>query len=345
MNLYFVVMFAFSSIVFARPNPQLVVPVADQESILTSYIDLLLNNDNSDSPRVATNNLNPPAASDSSQYLKLAMASNNLPGPDTRYGNIGPASGVSLNGKRGLAYNSSSPSPSIFSGDNKITWAHDWSPISFNMIPNQFAFVPTLADISAASLQAWNMQAQLAISKDSSSLTYLMSFNEPDYWGSQSYLEGLGNVDAAVIAYKQYINKYGSDTVKLGSPSVTNGVEKGMGITYLTRFLDACNDCKIDFVPVHWYGCDPGPACNVNSDVQLFKTQISQAMEAAKGKPVWIPEFQHKGALSDQQAFLEAVLPWLDEQSQIERYAYFMLWDGFLTTGGKKNEVAMTYVS
>lgn len=351
MNLCIAALLVIGSSVFARPHPQIVAPIVDQDSTLASYIDLLLPNDNSGNSRIATTNTGFPAAGDYSRYPKLATASTNPSIVDANYGNAGPPTTSPTNGlssgtgKRGLAFNSSSPSPNIFNGDNKITWAHDWYSSSFDVISDQFAFVPTLTDTSAASLQVWDKNVQAALSKDSSSPKYLMSFNEPDYWGSQSYLEGLGNIDTAVAAYKQYMNKYGSDTVKLGSPSVTNGVENEMGIAYLTNFLGACNDCKIDFVPVHWYGCNPGPACNVNSDVQLFKNQIGQAMEAAKGKPVWIPEFQHKGGLSDQRAFLEQVLPWLDEQTQIERYAYFMLWDGFLTTDARKNEVGMVYAS
>lgn len=72
-------------------------------------------------------------------------------------------------------------------------------------------------------------------------------------------------------------------------------------------------------------------------------------MNAAQGKPVWIPEFQRLGNQDGQVEFLTAVLPWLDadEQSQIERYAYFMAADGFLLLdgGARLSKVGEIYVS
>lgn len=66
-----------------------------------------------------------------------------------------------------------------------------------------------------------------------------------------------------------------------------------------------------------------------------FKTQMTAAMDAAvvngKKLPVWVPEFQSFG---DQEGFLAQVLPWLDGQAQIERYAYFMVVEGSLVQGG-----------
>lgn len=78
-------------------------------------------------------------------------------------------------------------------------------------------------------------------------------------------------------------------------------------------------------------------------------------MSAAHGKPIWIPEFQRLGDQDGQVEFLSAVLPWLDadEQSQIERYAYFMAADGFLLSleeeegdnSGRLSKVGEIYVS
>lgn len=341
MNISAVFLLILGVTVSARPSPQNIIPIVNQGAPSTPDTNL------QDAHRYG----NPEIATDftdsqvQNTYIDALQPLSTIPinGLSSNIGSSG--AGSSGAGKRGVAYNSESPSPNIFSGDIKVTWAHDWFSTSLNMLPDHFEFVPTLTDISSASLQVWDTNVQAALSKDSSSPKYLMSFNEPDYSGSLAFSGGLGNVDNAVVAYKQYMNRYGSDMVKLGSPSVTNGEQEGMGIAYLTNFLNSCVGCKIDFVPVHWYGCDPGPACSVDSDVQLFKSQISQAMEAAKGRPVWIPEFQHKGALSDQRAFLEQVLPWLDGESRIERYAYFMLQDGILTTAGRKNEVGMAYSS
>lgn len=246
----------------------------------------------------------------------------------------------SLSSKRGLAYNSSHPALDIFDPYPKITWGHCWTSVDLGL-PSQIEFVPTLTDLTPDALPSWDANVKAALSRGSSGTKYLMSFNEPDQPGSKAQMD----VGSAVAGYQQYMNKYAGPSVKLGSPSVTNGVVNGMGLTYLSNFLNACNPCTVDFVPVHWYGCDNN--CPVDQDVQMFKDQMTQAMGAARGKPVWIPEFGRLGSLEDQQAFLEKVLPWLDDaaQAQIERYAYFLVIDGYLTTGGALNQLGHTYVS
>ena len=246
-----------------------------------------------------------------------------------------------LSSKRGLAYNSTSPPLDIFAPyASKITWGHDWYSGPFNL-PGQFQYVATLADITSDSIPVWNANVQAAISR-SSGITYLMSFNEPDQPGSKAQM----GVDSAVAAYRQYIVPKGSANVKLGSPSVTNGVVNGMGLAYLSSFLKKCSGCQIDFVPVHWYGCDPG-TCTLDADVQMFQNQMNAAVQAAQGRPVWITEFQHKGSLADQKVFLDRVLPWLDDlaQAAIERYSYFMVCDGSLINGDGLSEVGKRYTS
>lgn len=62
---------------------------------------------------------------------------------------------------------------------------------------------------------------------------------------------------------------------------------------------------------------------------------------------MWIPEFQRLGDQDGQVEFLREVLPWLDadEQGQIERYAYFMVAEGFLLEDGGLSKVGEIYVS
>ncbi len=244
---------------------------------------------------------------------------------------------ANTNSKRGLAYNSTSPGLQIFVNHPKITWGHCWASVDFSMPPS-IEFVATLADLTPDALPYWDANVQKSKARGSQ---YLMSLNEPDQPGSKALMD----VGSAVASYRQNMNKYAGSGWKLGSPSVTNGVINGMGLTYLSNFLDACTGCTVDFVPVHWYGCTNN--CPVETDAQQFKDHITLAMAAARGKPIWIPEFQHLGSLESQKTFLDLVLPWLDDpaQDQIQRYAYFMVFDGFLTSGGQLNEVGLAYVS
>lgn len=74
---------------------------------------------------------------------------------------------------------------------------------------------------------------------------------------------------------------------------------------------------------------------------------MSDAITAANGLDVWITEFQHFGSEQDQQSFISQALIWLDDpaQGKIKKYAYFMVLDGILTTGGSLNSAGTAYAS
>jgi hypothetical protein len=61
-------------------------------------------------------------------------------------------------------------------------------------------------------------------------------------------------VDAAVTAWKKFMDpaKTFKERMFLGSPAVTNSDAPGEGLDWLKSFMDKCNDCKVDFICVHW---------------------------------------------------------------------------------------------
>lgn len=123
------------------------------------------------------------------------------------------------------------------------------------------------------------------------------------------------NVSSAVSAYKQWVQPM-AGKVKLGSPAVTNGVGSGIGADYLKQFMGNCTSCTVDFIPLHWYGDVTKPG-SFKTYVQNFHSQFK--------KPLWITEFGTNGGTEAQiVTFLENVLPWLDQQAYVQRYAYFM---------------------
>lgn len=121
-------------------------------------------------------------------------------------------------------------------------------------------------------------------------------------------------VSDAVAAYKQYIQPLAKQGLRLGSPAVTNGAGANVGINWLKQFISGCgSDCTIDFVVAHYYAWDHA------DDFKTYLTTFHQTFN----KPVWVTEF---GVTSgDADAFLKEVLPWLDAQDWIERYAYHMV--------------------
>lgn len=242
-------------------------------------------------------------------------------------------------GKRGLAYNPTSPNLNIFESYGEITWGYNWDSLPAGL-PSKFQYVPTLFSTLEVHTQNWDTNVKSAIG--GSGTHYVMSFNEPDIVAPQADM----TVGAAVAAYQKYMAPYGSANVKLGSPSVSNGVGTNpatgqpFGLDWLKPFLSQCSGCQIDFVPIHWYGC--GNGCAVDDDVASFKAQVTQAIEVANGRPVWVTEFQ---SLANGAAFLTEVLPWLDGQTQVERYSYFMVESGVLTNGNAVSALGQQYAS
>ncbi|KAL8670439.1 MAG: hypothetical protein Q9168_005020 [Polycauliona sp. 1 TL-2023] len=237
-------------------------------------------------------------------------------------------------GKRGLAYNATSPSLQVFANSD-ITWVHSWSSQPFDA-PSQFEFVPTLWSDKSPHSDNW---ASLAAGHQ-----HLMSFNEPDNEGQANM-----KVGDAVTAYKRLMFPLRKSGVQIGAPSVSsgsgnNGAGIPMGTGWLSGFLEQCDDpnsCVADFVAGHWYGC-PDASCSVSDDVSSFKSYVNDLIGTAAGRDVWVPEFQRYGDAAGQQEFLESVLPWLDS-SKVVKYAYYMVVDGILTTGGQVNALGGAY--
>lgn len=233
---------------------------------------------------------------------------------------------TSSNGKRGLAYNDASLT-SCFAGSKEISWAYNWESSS-DGLDGSYTFIPTLKDTSAERMDSWSANAKAAISSGS---THLFSFNEPDE-ASQA------NIDAATAAadYKTKMNPF-SGQAQLCAPSVTNGGGQ-MGLTWLQNFLTACGgECQIDCLNIHWY--------DSASNTAYFKQHLQDAMALAPGKPVFVSEFGATGSDDEITAFLEDVMPWMDEQQDVAGYAYFMVQDGLLVSGTEPSSYGNTYKS
>lgn len=190
-----------------------------------------------------------------------------------------------------------------------------------------------------STIELWNQNADKDIlASGGRHSTHFLGFNEPDL-DSQANL----SPQEAADAWLKYLEPY-AGKVKLGSPAVTNGQKAGKGLNWLSKFLDACHDCTVDFIAIHWYGHAGGGGGN--EGLQKFKDHIAKAREIAKGRPVWITEFQPQGDQTEQANFLKKILPWLDDKgkSGVDRYAYWKV-DGFLASGNKLTESGAVYAA
>lgn len=232
----------------------------------------------------------------------------------------------SSGGKRGLAYNDASLTE-CFTGSSEITWAYNWGS-SDDGLASGLNFIPTLWGTRSDFTDSWSENAKSAISSGS---TTLFSFNEPD-------LPAQANLSpaAAAAAYKTYMQPL-AGSAKLCAPSVTNSGTDGQGLSWLSEFLDACTDCQIDCINIHWY--------DSAENTEYFKSHIEDATTIANGKPIYVSEFGATGSDEQISSFLQEVMPYMDSNSNIAGYAYFMVSSGVLVTGTEPSTYGTVYKS
>lgn len=134
-------------------------------------------------------------------------------------------------------------------------------------------------------------------------------------------------VKSAVKTYKEYMDPFAGKAL-LGAPSVTNAGAP-YGLTWLEEFIGNCTGCTIDFINLHWYS-------NKYAGATYFEEYVNSARSF--GLPIYITEFGLDSTYSytdaELQAFLEEVMPWMDQQDDILGYAYFMDEAGVLINSG-----------
>jgi hypothetical protein len=217
-------------------------------------------------------------------------------------------------GQRGLAY-SNATFANFFKSYPKITWGYDWAYPSHELY-GSLEFVPMLYGDPTNNV-GWQSEWESAVADArSAGGTHLLAFNEPDIPYDNN---GIDPAQAAA-AYMQFLQPYANE-FKLGGPAVTNGGAP-TGLTWLQQFLGNCTACTIDFIPIHWYAAA--------SQAEYFEQYVQEAYLVGGNRPIWITEFEGEGVEENQITFLQEVLPWLDSQAYVERYAYFGVFTGLL---------------
>ncbi|KAL3492214.1 hypothetical protein BJX62DRAFT_203419 [Aspergillus germanicus] len=234
--------------------------------------------------------------------------------------------------KRGAAYNDASLVQQL-SNSGLVSWAYNWNMYTMGDLPSEVEFVPMLWGTKM--FTGWFAAIQTLLSSGSE---YILGFNEPDM-ASQA---AMSSSDAASY-YRQYISPL-SGQAKLVSPAVTNGVGDDVGLDWARNFLDSCTDCGVTALAVHWYG----------DTADDFKTFVGKATDLAAEynlAETWVTEFalnsdlSNTGGTQTSSDFLGEVLPWLDEQTAVSRYAYFMCADGYLLKGSELSVSGQKYTS
>lgn len=216
-------------------------------------------------------------------------------------------------GKRGLAFPKQhngvpgSQWTHLLADSSKITWMYDWEAVIDGNAPD-LEYVPLLHSNQDWCASTW--ANNVANARKNYKVSHILSFNEPDQVGG-----GGSNMDVgtAVETHKRLVQPLASEGLRIGSPAVTNANEPNKGINWLKSFMSGCSGCQIDFVVAHYYAWDKP---------QDFKDYLIKFHDTFN-LPVWVTEFGVTQGDADK--FLQDVLPWLDAQPWIERYAYHMV--------------------
>lgn len=234
--------------------------------------------------------------------------------------------------KRGAAYNDVSTVAPIAS-NGTVTWAYNWAMSASGTLPPGVEYVPMLW--GSKDFGGWVTTVQTVLSSGSK---YILGFNEPDMTSQAN----MSPTDAANY-YKTYITPWAGQA-KLISPAVTSSTSPNMGLNWFESFMGQCSSCAISGLAVHWYG----------DTAEEFKSFVQQAISTAQshGLPeVWVTEFALNsdvggtGNPAATAAFLHQVLPWLDSQSMVSRYAYFMCAQNYLLSDSTLNAAGLAYTA
>ncbi|KAJ5545017.1 hypothetical protein N7535_006594 [Penicillium sp. DV-2018c] len=234
--------------------------------------------------------------------------------------------------KRGAAYNDVAAVDALASSGG-ISWAYDWAGSIFGVLPQGVEYVPMLW--GAKDFGGWITTIETALSSGSK---YILGFNEPDMPSQANMSPG-----EAASFYQTHITPF-SGQAKLISPAVTSSTTTGMGLDWFESFIGSCGSCGISGLAVHWYG----------NSADEFKSFVTEAMDTASKHgldELWITEFalnsdvNGSSDLGTTTAFLNDVIPWLDQQTGVTRYSYFMAADRYLLSGNTLNQAGLAYVS
>ncbi len=133
------------------------------------------------------------------------------------------------------------------------------------------------------------------------------------------------NLSLVLAGYQNYMQPF-AGRVRIGAPAVTNSGAPG-GLTYLGYFLGNATatgpvgkNLTVDFINLHWYSSPYA--------IQYFMDYITEAYQQTGGGrwPVWVTEFGMDRPDYDQATvvqFMKNATRWMDQQSWIERYAWF----------------------
>lgn len=251
----------------------------------------------------------PVEAASTSPTGKAAAPANTA--ASTNEGTTAPANAASAGTKRGVLIPAGGADQkalvSLVNSSPKITWCANWYSSAPPDLAGGKEFVPQNYGLESDKDGTWTKNAQKAAGAGTK---HFLSFGEPNTPNAKLQQTAAG----AAAFWMKEMQPY-TDKVTIGAPGI---LQNKQDFGWLSEFLTECDKlgCKIGFIALHWfYKAEAG-------NVAGFKDVINNATSIAKGKPVWLDNFQATGSDAAQKEFLGEVVPWLESNAAVERYAY-----------------------
>ncbi|GAA5912986.1 glycoside hydrolase family protein [Sporobolomyces salmoneus] len=239
----------------------------------------------------------------------LAVTSSHRPLPSSS-SSTRPASDKSLSSKKGLGFERLVDLNPL---ESSISWCYNWGSKLFEptgSLQGKTQFVPMLWKPDSNHLATWEKDVEYSRSQGG---THLLGFNEPDL-GEQANM----TIQATLDGWRDHMEPFakGSSPLKLVSPAITNGAAP-MGLTFLEGFMNGAEQAgyTVDAIALHWYDSP--------TNFEYFKNHLTEAHEKFN-KPIWLTEYGFtSGSEQEKMDFHKRMVPWMDSQDWIERYAAF----------------------
>ena len=217
--------------------------------------------------------------------------------------------------KRGVAYGHNSTAD-LRALSKRVTWWYNWTFTPDDGVKDTFKTL----DVEYVPM-VWGSKVDLGHVGNAilPGETTLLGFNEPNF-GSQSNVSAK---DAASL-WPKVQAVADAHSLKLLSPAVNfcgGDCQNTDPFAYLSDFLTACTNCRVDALAVHLYvGC-----AGANGNKAQYMIDHLKTYESKFTQPLWLTEFACNDATSDndQKAFLVDAVKYLESDPRIARYAFF----------------------
>ena len=206
----------------------------------------------------------------------------------------------------------------------KPYWNYSWDMELIEQQPHTITFMPMVWGAWGVDKLQKRLNTHIVPKIKSGDVHRVLGFNEPDK------LEQANMTYTEALTYWPILE---SLNVPLCSPACANslsdidGSTQGVRGTWMRDFMKSADKrgYRIDYIGVHWYG-GPSPVAFKQRMIEIYKTYGN--------RPLLITEFaladwgaktpgENSVTQKDVLAFMQNVLPWMEQQNWIAGYAWF----------------------